>query len=414
MILAFAALAALALGDDEPLVVEDAPAARSPLVWSGRALALGAADLAAGDDEDTMALLAGLDLALAYTPTPAWEARAAARLRYFAGLRPRDAAGELTPELREARVVWRPTAIDGGLELSAGWTADTRLPELLRLEPPDLSLGPLPATGEPLDRRRPILLVQAGYTLGPVRLEALWQPVRTRLSAPLRGSDWAPWPRRDGPRDVAQLGGRDGLDGGALALHTRLVVDRLALGLGWAWSVDPVPAGAAFVRRHVVGLDAALTTGPLRWRLDLALASARTAWTPELRWLTRPALEGVVSVAASPHIAVDVELGARAVHAFDVADRQTRWLGAGPDDVELFLRLGLLLAFDGVLRLDAEGRLGLARPDGDVELALALRASSADEVALGLTIFEGRAVAVGRGALYDGDDELWIRWVRSF
>jgi len=415
MIVPWVALALVLAGeggdgvDDDALVIVDAPPAeRSPWTFTGRGLALVAADLTAEEDEDTLATLVDVQLALAFEPTPTWDARVHVRLRHELGVRPGDARQALTLDPIEARLAWRPTA---GPEITAGWVADLRWPELASPHPLDLALGPRAPTGEPGDRRRAIPALHVAHALGAARVELLWQPIEVAMRVPLAGSDWAPV-TLTGVDALADIAPVDGLAGGSAGARARVTLGRGEVGVTWLWRVDPVPAARGASRQHRLTLDARLATGPLGWRGEVAWVDRTNAWTVARAPTSSPTVEGRVSVAWAPLVLLDLELGLDALHALDAGAR--RWLGAGPDDVDLRARVGLLLAWDGVARLDLEGRLGLLRPDGDVALALALRASAWDEVAIGLTVFEGAAVAGGLGALYDADDALWLRWTRAW
>ncbi|MCC6624731.1 MAG: hypothetical protein IT385_26005 [Deltaproteobacteria bacterium] len=406
MIAAWIAVAVLA-GDDDLLIVDAPPEARSPWSWSLRTLALLGADLVAEPGEDTLATTLELAPALAFEPSPRWDARVRLRLRHRLGARPGAARHDLDVDPLEARVRWRP---DGGPEVTLGWIDDTRWPELASPHPLDLALGPLPASGEAGDRRRAIPALHLSHTLGPARVELLWQPLHVPMRVPLAGSDWAPF-EVEGADELADLARADGLGGGSAGARVRLRGARWDLGLTWLWRPDPIPDASGATRQHRVAADLGATTGPLAWRLEVAGVDRHNGWTTARAPAHAAALEALVGVSSAPTIFLELEVHLRLLHALGA---EGRWLGGGPRDLDLAGRVGLLLAWDGVLRLDVEGRVGLMRPDGDLALALALRASPRDEVALGLTIFEGAAVAAGRGALYDADDALWVRWIRAW
>ncbi|MFO0748355.1 MAG: hypothetical protein U1F43_22235 [Myxococcota bacterium] len=411
--IAWACAAALALGasqdPDAPLIDATPPARAKTLSLGGRALLLGAADVSREPDEDALETVLGLELAATWEPSSLVELHLTGRVRHHLGLTPHRARGGLEPELREARLLARVSA---ELDVEAGLLADLRWSTLVDPQPPDLQLGPWPASGEPGDRRRPIPALRAALRLGGWRFEALWQPLFVAPRVPLRGSDWAPLPAIDAPAGVdalADLPHARGLAGSVVGARATWRKDAWEAGLSWLWRWDPIPRANGFERQHVVGVDLATVTGPLHWRLEAACQDAHTAWSPALAATRRPAFEALLGVAAAPAIFLDGELTLRAVHLFGAGSE--RRLGQGPDDLDVGLRIGLLMAFDGVLRLDLEARRALLRDDGDVWLALAVRLGRSAEVALGLTLFGGDPMDAGRGALYDADDQLWARVV---
>ena len=86
----------------------------------------------------------------------------------------------------------------------------------------------------------------------------------------------------------------------------------------------------------------------------------------------------------------------------------------GPDDLWLRAALGLMLAWDGRLRLDAELCYGLLRDDWWVSASLGLRVTEGLELSAGVALFEGEPIDVGLGALYDDRDEVWLRAALTF
>ena len=119
-------------------------------------------------------------------------------------------------------------------------------------------------------------------------------------------------------------------------------------------------------------------------------------------------LHATLEVAASPAIFLDFTVGLEAL--IDVTGASSpRSVFGGPRDLWVTARLNLLLAFDGVLRLDAETRLGLTRDDLVGTLAFTARARADLELSLGLALFGGNPMDAGLGGLYESRDSLWLR-----
>ena len=411
------AVAAALASEPEPPLFDDTPLVHaSPWRPSLRVAAIGRADLTVdGPRDNTMGGVIEVAGEVVYEPTPAWEARVKARARSLAEARPGHAEGRFVPDLIDLALVWRPEL---GPEITLGVVGDLRWPTLVTPQPPDRSLGPLEGGGllsaESTVTARPVPLLIVAQSLSDWRLQTLWQPWFVPARWPLRRSGWAPIADVLGVGDFAGVAGPAGLAGGSAGLRLSGRLGELSLGATWLWRVEPIPDETTFGRQHRAGLDLGLTTGPLAWRFELAFADHETAWTAAGSATRGPALEALLITSAQPLVMLELEAGLRAVAFLDDVGDDMHFLERGPRDAEVLFRLGLLLAYDGVLRLDLRGRVALARADFDLAAALALRTSRKSEVALGLGVYDGNAVAVGRGALYDGDDEVWVRWTHAW
>lgn len=411
-----AAFVAALVVADEPLIVDDAPPAeRDPLSIGGHMLLLGAADLEDAGGRDFVETVAGLELALAWEPSAGWQVAVVARLRHHLGMNDDDARGGFEPELRAATITWHAS---DEVDLEAGLFADVRWPRLVDPQPPDLWLGPLPATGEATDRRRPIPALRAVASLDDWRFEALWQPIFVAPRVPLVGTDWSPLgPLSElGPLfaddDFDELGDLDhptGLDGGVVGLRATWRKCAWEAGLSWLWRWDPVPLVDGFRRQHVVGADVATTTGPVHWRADLAFEDVHTSYVDFGRATRDPAMSARLALSSTPVVFLDFELALQATVIF--GDEPEKRVGSGPDDLDLSLRLTLLAAYDGLVRLDLEQHIALLRDDLQTSAAIVMRFAKRIEGALGFTVFDGNAMDLGPGALYDADDQVWLRFV---
>jgi len=126
-----------------------------------------------------------------------------------------------------------------------------------------------------------------------------------------------------------------------------------------------------------------------------------------------PVVRWALDVAIEPAVFFELTLGLEGSHAAG-ASRDVRTVYEGPDDLWLRGRAALLMAYDGVLRLDVDTRIALLRDDWWVTPALTLRASPAVNLALGMSLFGGNPLDLGLGALYDRADQVWLRATWTF
>jgi len=385
-----------------------------------------------------------LDLGLDWEPAPDWTVTVAGRLRHRVAYAPRTAggasagsalageatalAGGLYPEVRRAVIRWRPgPELQLGLDCVRLGRSQLARP-LDRLNPIDWRAGPLgPEGGD----RLPVPVVAFRNPLGAGELLIAWVPLfiaphvpigaradpRLALTprSPLLTAGSLPGGPLSEVSDLADLldSARDIVRSSELALRWTQRLGSLDLALTWLYQRDRVPDLAdpsARARQHVLGLDLALPLGPLRTVGELAIIVDQRVWaaSPGLPSSRHPTLHATLEGAISPAIFLDLTVGLEAI--IDLAGPTSpRYLFGGPRDLWVTARLNLLLAFDGVLRLDAETRLGLSRDDLVGTLALTARARPDLELTLGLALFGGNPMDGGLGGLYESLDSLWLR-----
>lgn len=379
-----------------------------------------------------------LTLGLAWDREPDWSIAVEGRLRHrvAAALASLDLppgaadpiAGRFTPELRRAVIRWRP-----GPELAVGLDrlrlGRSQLARPLdRLNPSDWREGLLgPEGGE----RRPVPLVSVRNPLGRGELLLAWVPFFVPLRLPMspahRSSlELAPIsPLLDavsGPGallaegdDLGALGPNADLRDSELALRWTQRLGDLDLALTWLYQRDRLPNLAAPTQRahqHVLGLDLAVPIGPVRAVAEAAVILAQRNWlaSPGLPTARHPMVHATLEAAVSPAIFLDLTVGLEALVTLD-APGSTGFVFGGPRDLWLTARMNLLLAFDGILRLDAETRLALTRDDQLTSLVFGARLATDLELSLGLALFGGNPMDGGLGGLYESRDSLWLRAV---
>jgi len=394
----------LALTFDPPAARDAAPI-EAPMLRLGSTLALGL-DWSAGD---------GFELAL--------ETRLRHRLDIArdGAIGSAAAANDFAPEVRRALVRWQ---VSSGPSLALGMDVTRWGRTLARpfdvVSPVDWRDGPLPPEG---GERVPTFGLTLRQTLGQGELLALWTPFHVAAQTP-------------GARATAPT--QDLWHSSELALRVTQRLGDLDLGLGWMLRFDrppPLPealsaASARPERQHVLGLEFALPTGPLRWAAEAALfLDQRHYYAPaeaatESPSSARPTLRWALDVAIEPAIFLELTFGLEGAHVPGAEPTPSAY--EGPDDFWLRARLALLLAYDGVLRLDVDTRIGLLRDDWWVTPVLALRASAALDLGLGLALLGGDGLDLGLasngrrgrygglGALYGRADQLWLRATFTF
>ena len=310
-------------------------------------------------------------------------------------------------DVQRAAARWRPAP---GREIALGYDMFRWGRTLSRpfdvMNPIDHRDGLLPPEG---GGRRAIFALAWREVVGDGDVLALWSPLveRARLPGPTLEDD---------PH----------LTIGEAALRWSQRFGEVDVALGWAWRFDrrreipgvpTVSGGDAEVRdeprrQHVLGIE--LGWGACDWRIlgELALFLDQHLWTvAELTPVAAPLGRWELDIGWAPAVFFDLIIGLEGAHLLR-AGRAT-WL-EGPGDLWLRARLSLMLAFDGVVRLDGEARVGLARDDHWMSLALAARVTRTLEIALGLQRFGGDPLDGGLAALYDRADELWLRTSFSF
>lgn len=331
-----------------------------------------------------------------------WEAALEGRVRHRLFVSAQGvASGELAPELRRANL--RGTVSSGGLELGVGWEVvrwgRTQARPFDVVSPQDVRDGPLgPEGGE----RAPVLSLSARQPLGDGALALLVMPFYVAAQG----------------TQVEASPAQDVVHSGELASRFTQRVGAFDLGLGWAWRFDRAPflpgvdrALPPPARQHVLGAELAWGHGALRVLAEAAVFVDQRLFHRDLASERRAVVRWGLDAGLAPAVFLDVALGLEGAHAPGAA---VRTLYEGPDDLWLRARVGLMLAFDGVLRLDGEARVGLLRDDSYTTAWLTWRMSSAASLGLGLTLLGGQEVDGGLGALYDGTDHAWLRfaWTR--
>lgn len=456
--------------DDDVLIIEpsDSPAApgtrgdspRWPIVtMSGSATVAAAVDVVGGG-EDVAELRSRIALRLAAEYTPRLSAALAGRVDYGAFLRgdrrsaapPAGSAAvrvAFEPRLDAAFIRW---LAPGGLELVAGlqrirWGATTLARPFDALAPLDLRYGPLPTLDTP---SLPVLALNLKQALGPVTAELLWIPFFTSHEATLFGGDWALLGRRlaaaappalrdailgrpasarhrDQPSlALTEAPPMDGVTGADLGLRLATRLGGLDLAVAWAlhWDRAPVlerdaaaPADASghstrLGRSHLVGLELAWTWDVLAFAVDAVWSDRRTFYTPALASYRRPIVELAAEVGLRPVPWLDASVAVSTLHVLRPPDAEL--LGASSHTVAVLGRVGLLLAWDGALRLDLRGRWGVSLREVHTEAALTWRPLRALEITAGVTLFDGAAAHPGVGWLYADNDSAYLRTSYAF
>lgn len=346
-----------------------------------------------------------LALGLDWTAGDGFELAFEARLRHrLAARHDGQVGGEFVPAVRRALVRWQPRcgpALTLGMDV-VRWGRTLARPFDVA-SPLDWRDGPLPPEG---GERVPSFGVSLRQPLGEGEALVLWTPFYAAAEGPGGAQVKAPT--------------QDLVHSSELALRLTQRWGIVDVGLGWMLRFDRPPALPVSAtptgpppRQHVLGLELALGTGPLRWAAEAALFldQRRFAGADLAQLVTGPIVRWALDVAIEPAVFFELTLGLEGAHAPGAA---THTAYEGPDDLWLRARAALLLAWDGVLRLDVDARTGLLRDDWWVTPALTLRASSAVNLGLGLSFFGGNPLDLGLGALYDRADQLWLRATWTF
>ena len=395
-----------------PAVESTSSAAAVWALWTSH-LALGltptdgtsSEDFAAGSIPGTSSvhLASTLALGLDWTAGDDFELALETRLRHRLAVgRDGSVAGDFAPEVRRALARWQ---VPCGPALTLGMDVVRWGRTLARpfdvASPLDWRDGPLPPDG---GERVPSFGLTARQPLGQGEAFLLWTPFFFSARVPGAARVSAPT--------------QDVWHSSELALRLTQRFGELDLGLGWMLRFDRPPAlpdsmleAASEPRRqHVLGLELALRTGPLRWAAEGALFLDQRLYLganpPDAE--THPVVRWALDVAIEPAVFFELTLGLEGSHAArasEIADAAYE----GPDALWLRARTALLMAYDGVLRLDVDARIGLTQDDWWVTPALTLRASTAVNLALGMSLFGGNPLDLGLGALYDRADQIWLR-----
>lgn len=267
----------------------------------------------------------------------------------FNGTRPRS---QFEPTLGETSV----SGTNAGFDWSVGlldivWGQNPAFSPADVLTPVDLRDGPLPSASS----RIPTPAVRARGMLGPISWDAVYLPVFFPSKLPVIGNDWSPYPLTasaavpdlQGLVDPTTFSSVETslsatqypqLDLTAPQGGLRLMARPGPLVLALSWSeffdrqpiltVSPglrqflggfvsgnqddqllgaltlqselqsgiAPLTGRFLRTRVFALDAALTTGPVRWTLDVGYSPQRVFPLADLTSVLRPMLSGVAGI----------------------------------------------------------------------------------------------------------------------
>ncbi len=333
--------------------------------------------------------------------------------------------GLLETELRRLSATWRP---DGGPELVVGlqtvrWGRTTLSRPFDLVSPADWRDGPV---GRVEEQRLPVVALAARLALGQGQLEAVYVPFFVAARMPLLGesaptlSDSAEAALRDaGVDDIEDFEGprQDFIASGEVGVRLTQRIGDLDLGLGWLWRRDRIPGPSGHERQHALGLDLSTRLGPVRLTAEGAMLVDRRVWRPDGVDSPDPVSEHHLGIdwafelQTAPTVYFDVVAGLGGRH---LPGASGRFLGAGPDEVWFDLRLELLLAFDGLLRLDTELRFELLRVSHHVMSGLAVRATEDFQLTLGVLVFGGEAESGGLSALYRATSHAWLEAVFAF
>lgn len=347
-----------------------------------------------------------LSLGLDWSAGEHWEGAFEVRVHHAVELADDDGA-TWRADIVRAAARWRPNV---GRELSLGYDAFRWGHTLSRpfdvMNPLELRDGPLPPEG---GERRSIFALAWRESVGDGEILALWSPLveRARL----------PGPRLQDDPEVTI---------GEAAVRGSQRFGPFDLALGWAWRFDrrreipgvPAATGGDSIaldvprRQHLLGAELAWRAGDWRVLGELALFLDQHLWAvADLAPVTAPLARWELDLGWTPAPFFELTVGLEGAHTLRAAP--ATWL-EGPGDLWLRARLSLMLAYDGVVRLDGETRVGLRRDDHWLSLALVVRATKALELALGWQRFDGDPLDGGLGALYDGADEAWMRTSLGF
>jgi hypothetical protein len=390
----------------------------------------------------------------------------------FNGTRPRS---EFEPSLGETSV----SGTNFGLDWSAGlldvsWGQNPAFSPADVLTPIDTRDGPMPTT----DGRLPVPAVRIRGNVGPISWDAIYLPVFFPSRLPVIGNDWSPYPLASSPA-IPDLQGRvdpttfasvnstlgathfPQLDltepqGG---LRVSAHPGPLVVALSWSeffdrspvLSVSPglrlalkglldtdsneqlgdflnastllgqekaqniAPLTGTFLRTRVFAFDGALTTGPLRWTLDVGYSPQRVFPLPDLTSTVRPMLSGLAGVewegppviAAGVYsvLALNIPAGVRILY-LDPANVNT--------DRERIASLSIAYVLLRWLLLEDRLELGLSglvsfRADWFALPSVHWHVGDAHSVGVGANLLGGPAG--GFGASYQRNNEAYVEYV---
>lgn len=435
--------------EDGATLVPDAPEEAGPLSARifGRFDERLTTDLSWLAEEPVFEARTTLALGMLYEPSTAWSFTVEGRLRHRLVARESEGGGTtghgadglgsgggasggawtgvLEPELRRLVIQHRPEC-GPELELGLGvvrWGRTTLARPLDLVSPVDGREGPLVPIEE---RRLPVVSASARFGLGYGALEVLYVPFFFGMLGPLGQAhgDHAPdlpeplamGLENDGLHSLGNLTERFGprqdfVDSSELGLRLTQRLGDFDLGLSWLWRRDRVPGPSGFGRQHVVGLDFGLRLGALGVVGEVAALSERRMVRADGTSEAHFGLDWALELRLQPVIFLDLVAGVSGRHAPGASGV---FLELAPDLLSFDYALTLLLAFDGRLKLHAEGHVELSRFGHATRLGLHARVSDAVELGLGLALSDGDQDRFGLPALFRETSHGWLELVFVF
>lgn len=354
-----------------------------------------------------------------YEPTSAWSFAIEGRLRHRLVVRDGAPQGdealeaELQTELRRLQIVHRPEC---GPELEVGlgivrWGRTTLSRPMDLVSPEDGRDGPF---AEIEERRLPVVSAAARFMVGTGEVVALYVPFFVAQRVPLSGESAPILP--DGlatVEDLADVPGprQDFVSSGELGLRLTQRLGDFDLGLSWLWRRDRIPGPSGHERQHVAGLDLGLRLGALGVVGEVAAFSQRRLVREDGTNERHFGVDWALELRLQPAIFLDLVVGFSGRHHPGASGA---FLSEARDLVGFDYSLSMLLAFDGRLRLHAEGRAELTRVGHHVRLGLHGRASDAVELGLGVLYVSGPESGLGLPSLYRETSHGWLEVVFVF
>lgn len=346
-------------------------------------------------------------LGLGWTPADSWELALETRLRHRLDAldggpdaEDDEVRGDFVAEVRRASVRWQLDCRELALGMDVVRWGRTLTRPTDRVSPDDWREGPLPPEG---DDRVPTFVLSLRQPLGDGEARVIWSPFFTPARYSSESAE---------PGISANI-----VDSSALVTRLTQRAGGLDLALVWLWAHDRAPAlpptsppRSAPGRQHTLGLELALATPLLGIAAEAALSLEERLFDRELEARPHTLVRWAAQVGLRLAPILDLALELEGAHA--PTSNAPTW-HHGPDDLWLRSRLTLLLAFDGIVRLDASTRIGLLRDDWWVTAGLSLRLTSEVGVSSGVAFFGGDPLDLGLGALYERSDHAWLRLTYS-
>ena len=144
---------------------------------------------------------------------------------------------------------------------------------------------------------------------------------------------------------------------------------------------------------------------------EVAVFSERRLVRPDLSSEAHFGLDWAFELRLQPAIFLDVVVGVSGRHSPGASGI---YLADGRALLGFDYALSMLLAFDGRLRLNAEGKVELSREGYHVRAGVFGRATEAIELGLGVLVVSGDAATYTLPALYRETSHVWLEVVWAF